>query len=273
MPCSWTAARPLAISPTDLSRLVVGQPADPAQQRLQILAVDVFHREEVVAVGLAGVEDPADVGMGDLASDLHLFHQACQPLLVFLQPSRQHLERHRLTELEIVGAVDLAHTALAEKAHDTVAPCQDLTWEEPALLELRWPRRDIPDPLAPGASKLPSRRLPDGLASAPGRLLRRHQPPSEASRTMGRHPSLSVSTLPQERHFISLGSSKPEPEARGSPGWRRVPWRSDPKLNSSPLIVAQNLPRAHRSTLSRSSQVPRRGIAQIQIWIHLEMIK
>ena len=147
MPCSCTAARPLAIS-APISKALSGQPADSAPQRLQILAVDVLHRKEVVTVSLAGVEDPADVGMGDLARDLQLAQQARQPVLVLLQRCGQHLERHRLVELQIIGPVHLAHTAPAEETYDAVAPRQDCAREEPAFLERSLPRRAF---LAAGA--------------------------------------------------------------------------------------------------------------------------
>ena len=53
--------------PGDLHRLVLGQAADAPQQRGQILAVDVLHRQVVLAIHLADVEDAADVGVGHLA--------------------------------------------------------------------------------------------------------------------------------------------------------------------------------------------------------------
>ena len=56
-----------------------GRPADAAQQRGQVLAVDVLHREVVLAVDFADVVDAADVGVGDLARDAHLVEEALQP--------------------------------------------------------------------------------------------------------------------------------------------------------------------------------------------------
>ena len=49
--------------PRDLERLVLRQPADAAQQRREILAVHVLHRQEQLPVDLADVVDAADVGM------------------------------------------------------------------------------------------------------------------------------------------------------------------------------------------------------------------
>ena len=47
----------------DLRRLLGRQPADATEQRGQVLAVDVLHREEVLSLRVAHVEHPADVGM------------------------------------------------------------------------------------------------------------------------------------------------------------------------------------------------------------------
>ena len=53
--------------PRDLESLVGGQAADAAQQRSKVFPIHIFHREKGLAVGLADVEDAADVGMGHLA--------------------------------------------------------------------------------------------------------------------------------------------------------------------------------------------------------------
>ncbi len=68
--------QPRAELARDLHRLVLGQPADAAQQRRQVLAVDVLHGQVVVAVDLADVVDAADVGVGDLAGDPDLVEEA-----------------------------------------------------------------------------------------------------------------------------------------------------------------------------------------------------
>ena len=56
----------------DLERLVAGQPADAPQQRAQVFAIHVFHREEVQPFDFAEVVDAADVGMRDLPGDADL---------------------------------------------------------------------------------------------------------------------------------------------------------------------------------------------------------
>ena len=55
-----------------LQSLVRGQAADAAQQRREILAVDVLHGEKVLAIDLADVVDTTDIGMRNLAGIPHL---------------------------------------------------------------------------------------------------------------------------------------------------------------------------------------------------------
>ncbi len=122
----------------DLDRLVLGQAADAAQQRRQILAVDVFHRQVVVPLGFANVEHPTDVRVRHLARRPHLVEQELQRGGVGRQLVGQELQRHRLAELEIVGPVDLAHAAAAEQADDPVAPGDHRARKEaPVLVGVR----------------------------------------------------------------------------------------------------------------------------------------
>ena len=54
-------AEPGAELARELERLVGGQPADAAQQRGEVLAVDVLHRQERLAVDLAEIVHAHDV--------------------------------------------------------------------------------------------------------------------------------------------------------------------------------------------------------------------
>ena len=48
-------------------------------------------------------------------------------------PSRrfgQKLQRHRLAQRQVVGAIHLAHATLAEQSHDSVAAGQDRAWQK-----------------------------------------------------------------------------------------------------------------------------------------------
>ena len=91
------------------------------QQPGEILAVDVLHRQEDAAVGLADVVDAADVAVRHLARDAHLVVELRERCGSLGDGRRQELQRDRLAEREVVGAVDLAHAAAADQADDAVA--------------------------------------------------------------------------------------------------------------------------------------------------------
>ena len=104
-----------------VDRGVMRQPADSPQQRRQVLAVDVLHRQEGMPVDLADVVDAADVRVRHFARHPHLGAEPLDPLGPFGDLVRQELERDLLLEHEIVGAIDLAHAAAPEQAGDAIA--------------------------------------------------------------------------------------------------------------------------------------------------------
>ena len=108
----------------ELQHLGPGQMIDALQQRREILAVDEFHREEMVAVDLVDVVDAADVRVRDLPGDADLGMEAFAPDGIIGQRLGQKLQRDRLAELQIVGPVDLAHAAATEQTDDAEAPSQ-----------------------------------------------------------------------------------------------------------------------------------------------------
>ena len=121
----------------DLDRLVGRKPPDAPQQRGQVLAVDVLHREEVPSLDLADVVDAADVGVRDAAGVADLGVEAVDPGRLRGELRRQELQRDRLPELQVVGAVDLAHAAAADEADDAVALAEDRAGREAAAVERR----------------------------------------------------------------------------------------------------------------------------------------
>ena len=110
---------------SELQGLERSKAADPPQQRGQVFAVDVFHRDEVLVARLSQVVDPADVRMRDGARQTHLFEQDGELGGIPLHGLRQELERHRLMEHQVVGAVDLAHATAPEGDRDAVALCPE----------------------------------------------------------------------------------------------------------------------------------------------------
>ena len=117
-----------------LQRLVAGQPADAREQRGEIFAVHVFHRDERRAVYLADVEHAADVGMRNQAGDADLAVEALEQPRIARRLFGEELERDRLPEREIGGAVDFAHAAAPEQSENAVAAAQQRARQEAALV-------------------------------------------------------------------------------------------------------------------------------------------
>ena len=119
----------------DVGRLVFGKAADAAERRGQVLAVHQLHREKQLTVHLADVIDAADVRVRDLSSGSHLVVKLREADRVGGDGIGQELERDRLAEAEIVGAIHLAHAALAEQADDPVAAVENGAGREAAVTD------------------------------------------------------------------------------------------------------------------------------------------
>jgi hypothetical protein len=103
----------------EVERLVRREPPDAGEERAQVLAVHVLHREERVAPVLHDVVQPAHVRVRDLPPDPDLRVEPLQHLR--RQRPADELEGHRLSELRVLRAVDLAHPAAPEEGHDAIA--------------------------------------------------------------------------------------------------------------------------------------------------------
>ncbi len=112
--------------PGNLNPLVRRQSADPPQQGGEVFTVDELHGQERLALRLADVMDPADVRMRNLPGESDFLVQSSAALGVFHQVSGQELQRDRLTQPEIVRAIDLAHASFPQLADHTVAAGQHL---------------------------------------------------------------------------------------------------------------------------------------------------
>jgi hypothetical protein len=97
---------------------VFGKTAEAAQRRGEIFAVDVLHGEKQMAVDFADVVHAADVRMGDLARRADFVVELREADGIVLEAVWQELQGDRLAEPQIVGAVHLAHAALAEHRDD-----------------------------------------------------------------------------------------------------------------------------------------------------------
>ena len=98
----------------DLDGFVGGQASDAAQQAAQVFAIDVLHGNECRAFRFADVVHAANVGMRDLAGDADFAVEAFEQSRLLRRGFGQELQRHGLVELEVGGAIDLAHAAAAD---------------------------------------------------------------------------------------------------------------------------------------------------------------
>src|SRR5438552_15318802 len=71
---------------------------------------------------LADVEDAADIRVRDLARDADLGEKSLAPHGIGGERARQEFQRDRSAELEVVGAVHLAHPAATEQPDDAISP-------------------------------------------------------------------------------------------------------------------------------------------------------
>ncbi len=117
MRCRQTGAQLLR----DLDTFVFWQPPNAPQQSLQVFAVDVFHREEVLAVHFGDVVNAADVRMRNLAGQADLTQKMLKTPGTFLDIARQEFQGHRMPQLQVIRAIDLAHSAPAGERHDAIA--------------------------------------------------------------------------------------------------------------------------------------------------------
>ena len=63
----------------DLEPALLGEPADALEQCAEVLAVDIFHRQERRPIDFVDVVDAADVGVRHLTRHPHFGVELCQP--------------------------------------------------------------------------------------------------------------------------------------------------------------------------------------------------
>ena len=114
----------------DVECLVVREFSNAPQKRGEVLAIDVLHGDEVMAFPLHHVVKAADVGMRDLPTKADFAVETLEPLGV--GPGKK-LQRYLLSELHILGAVDLPHPALPKQRDDAEAIGQHRARREAAL--------------------------------------------------------------------------------------------------------------------------------------------
>jgi hypothetical protein len=104
----------------DVQSFVALQATDAPQQRRQIFAVNVLHRDEVRPLPLDDVVKPADIRMRNLAPDSDFGVQPFEPAAIMHHFARQKLQRDGLPQLQIIRAENFPHPAMSELRDDPV---------------------------------------------------------------------------------------------------------------------------------------------------------
>ena len=126
-PRSCAGRSPAQIFRANSIALSCGQPADPAEERREVLAVDVLHRQEVQPVDLAEVVDAADVRVRDLPRDPHLVAEPRQRRFGSRSRRRQELERDRSGRGSGRRRGRPRPSRPARDAEDAIAPASTVT--------------------------------------------------------------------------------------------------------------------------------------------------
>ena len=201
----------------DLDGLVDGETPDPLEERREVFAVDVLHREEMAPFDLADVVDAADVRVRDLPREPDLRMEAREEALVGRDGLGQELQGDRLPELQVVGAIDLAHAALSEKPDDPVALAEHGAGRKGP--EVDGARRDDPPDRGGGLRR-------DGLgrrAHLGGEVRqgpRQGLPARRAEAARCLHLGVAVRTARHDFCRDAISMDPDEPPGRASPGSR-----------------------------------------------------
>ena len=89
------------------------------------LALDQLHDEQMTTGGFLEAVQRGDVRMIQRGEDSGFTLEARQAIRIGGPRLRQQLDRHRTTELRVVGAIDLAHPTRAKQGVDFVQPDRD----------------------------------------------------------------------------------------------------------------------------------------------------
>jgi hypothetical protein len=125
---------PGAEPPRRFDRFIRGQPADAREQRREVLAVHVFHRDERHALDLANVVHAADVRVRDQARHPHLAVETLEQALVVRRFLGQELQSDRLTQRQVHRPVDLTHPAAAQQRENAISSAEQSAGNKAAFI-------------------------------------------------------------------------------------------------------------------------------------------
>ena len=86
-------------------------------------------------VDFAKVVNAADVFVRDLARHAHFTMKPRERGAVTQQMFGKELQRDRLTQFQVIGAIDFAHAAFANQAHDAITLCQHRARHEARVID------------------------------------------------------------------------------------------------------------------------------------------
>jgi hypothetical protein len=117
---------------------ILWHPSDATEQRCQVFPVDILHRQERASAGFSEIVETTHVAMRDLTRHAQFVVESLQAIGVLTDGLRQELQRDRLIEGQIVGAIDLAHPATAEQRHQSVPTSYDCARREAIAFRRHW---------------------------------------------------------------------------------------------------------------------------------------
>jgi hypothetical protein len=117
----------------DFQSLVRRQPPNTPQQRRQILAVHIFHGEERVPIHFAHVINPANIRMRNSPREPNLIAKTLQQSFIFARLFGKKLERNRLPQRQIIGAINFSHAAATQQCNDAIPPSQQASRKKSSL--------------------------------------------------------------------------------------------------------------------------------------------
>ncbi len=121
MPAAWAASSASAIWPQQPDRALRRQRPLAGDQPAQVAALDQAHRDDQLAVLLAGVVDGDDAGVVEAGGEPRLAQEALAEALLVDQLAGDHLQRHGTVERQLRRPVDDAHAAAGDQRVDAVA--------------------------------------------------------------------------------------------------------------------------------------------------------